>query len=50
MGAEGSGLRNSTKKNCDFLLKIPMLGSVSSLNVSVATGIALYEVVRQNKT
>ncbi len=47
MGAEGSGLRRLTKDCCDLLLKIPMFGSVSSLNVSVATGIFLFEVVRQ---
>ena len=46
-GAEGSGMRARTKANCDFLAKLPMLGEVSSLNVSVATGIALYEGVRQ---
>ena len=48
MGAEGKGMRNLTEKKCDSLVKIPMAGSVvSSLNVSVATGICLYEVVRQ---
>lgn len=47
MGAEGSGLRRLTKEKCDFLVKLPMLGSVESLNVSVATGICLYEVLRQ---
>ena len=46
-GAEGSGMRARTKANCDFLAKLPMLGEISSLNVSVATGIALYEGVRQ---
>ena len=46
-GAEGSGMRARTKASCDFLAKLPMLGEVSSLNVSVATGIALYEGVRQ---
>ncbi|QLE79879.1 23S rRNA (guanosine(2251)-2'-O)-methyltransferase RlmB [Francisella sp. Scap27] len=46
-GAEGSGMRARTKSSCDFLAKLPMLGEVSSLNVSVATGIALYEGVRQ---
>lgn len=48
MGAEGKGLRRLTKEHCDQLLHIPMLGSVSSLNVAVATGIFLFEVVRQN--
>lgn len=44
MGGEGSGLRRLTREQCDFLAKIPMQGSVSSLNVSVATGIVLYEL------
>ncbi|TDG12793.1 23S rRNA (guanosine(2251)-2'-O)-methyltransferase RlmB [Seongchinamella unica] len=47
MGAEGQGLRRLTREHCDFLVKLPMAGSVSSLNVSVATGICLFEVVRQ---
>lgn len=47
MGAEGEGLRRLTRDKCDFLLKIPMQGTVSSLNVSVATGVFLFEVVRQ---
>lgn len=47
MGAEGDGLRRLTKELCDSLVKIPMAGSVSSLNVSVATGICLFEAVRQ---
>ncbi|AXA34055.1 23S rRNA (guanosine(2251)-2'-O)-methyltransferase RlmB [Francisella adeliensis] len=46
-GAEGSGMRARTKSTCDFLAKLPMLGEVSSLNVSVAAGIAMYEGVRQ---
>ncbi|KEI35443.1 23S rRNA (guanosine-2'-O-) -methyltransferase RlmB [Francisella sp. W12-1067] len=46
-GAEGSGMRQRTKTSCDFLAKLPMFGKVSSLNVSVAAGIALYETVRQ---
>jgi len=49
MGAEGKGLRRLTKEHCDDLVKIPMAGSVSSLNVSVATGICLFEAVRQRK-
>ncbi|MCW8090818.1 23S rRNA (guanosine(2251)-2'-O)-methyltransferase RlmB [Alteromonas sp. ASW11-130] len=47
MGAEGKGMRRLTKERCDELVKLPMAGSVSSLNVSVATGICLYEAVRQ---
>ena len=46
LGAEGSGLRRLTKEHCDFLAKIPMQGSVSSLNVSVACGVGLYEIRR----
>lgn len=49
MGAEGKGLRRLTAELCDDLLYIPMLGTVESLNVSVATGVCLYEVVRQRK-
>ena len=47
MGAEGAGMRRLTTEACDFLVKLPMLGAVSSLNVSVATGIILFEAVRQ---
>lgn len=47
MGAEGKGMRRLTRETCDELVKLPMAGSVSSLNVSVATGVCLYEVVRQ---
>lgn len=47
MGAEGEGLRRLTREHCDGLFSLPMAGSIESLNVSVATGISLYEVVRQ---
>lgn len=47
LGSEGEGLRRLTKETCDYLAKIPMWGSVESLNVSVSTGMVLYEVSRQ---
>ena len=47
LGAEDKGLRHLTRERCDGLFSLPMLGTVSSLNVSVATGICLFEVVRQ---
>lgn len=47
MGAEGAGMRRLTREHCDTLVSLPMAGSVSSLNVSVTTGICLFEVVRQ---
>lgn len=47
MGAEGKGMRRLTREACDSLINIPMAGEVSSLNVSVATGVALFEIVRQ---
>ena len=50
MGAEGSGLRRLTREHCDQLTKIPMTGSVSSLNVSVATGVFLFEALRQRSS
>jgi len=49
MGAEGSGLRRLTRDHCDFLVKLPMAGTVSSLNVSVAAGVCLFEAVRQRR-
>ena len=47
LGAEGSGLRRLTQQNCDFMVRLPQRGTVESLNVSVAAGMLLYEVVRQ---
>ena len=47
LGAEGDGMRQLTRKNCDELVSIPMAGAVSSLNVSVASGVCLYEARRQ---
>ena len=47
MGAEGKGMRRLTREQCDHLIRLPMAGSVSSLNVSVAAGIFLFEAVRQ---
>lgn len=47
MGFEGSGLRRLTREKCDILVQIPMLGTMESLNVSVATGVCLFESVRQ---
>jgi 23S rRNA (guanosine2251-2'-O)-methyltransferase len=49
MGAEGKGMRRLTRDHCDYLVKLPMSGSVSSLNVSVATGVCLFEAVRQRQ-
>lgn len=49
MGSEGKGMRRLTSELCDFHLRIPMHGTVSSLNVSVATAVCLYEVVRQRQ-
>jgi len=49
LGAEGKGVHDLVRKHCDFLVSIPMLGKVPSLNVSVAGGIVLYEIVRQRR-
>jgi 23S rRNA (guanosine2251-2'-O)-methyltransferase len=49
LGAEGKGLHDLVKRKCDFLVSIPMLGKVPSLNVSVAAAVVLYEIVRQRR-
>ena len=49
MGAEGKGMRRLTREHCDFLVRLPMAGAISSLNVSVATGVCLFEAVRQRR-
>ena len=49
LGAEGAGLRKLTRQSCDFVVRLPQLGAVESLNVSVAAGMLLYEAVRQRK-
>ena len=49
MGSEGAGLRELTRRSCDWLVSLPNLGSVESLNVSVATGMLLYEALRQRR-
>jgi 23S rRNA (guanosine2251-2'-O)-methyltransferase len=50
LGAEGAGLRELTRRHCDWLVSLPSLGAVESLNVSVATGMLLYEALRQRQT
>lgn len=50
LGAEGEGMRRLTRETCDDLVRIPMLGSVESLNVSVASAVCLYEAVRQRRS
>lgn len=47
IGNEGNGISQKVKKNCDFLVKIPMKGKITSLNASVSTGIILYEAIKQ---
>ena len=49
MGSEGKGMRRLTSELCDYRIRIPMQGSVSSLNVSVATAVCLYEIIRQRQ-
>lgn len=50
IGNEGRGISEKTKKNCDFLVKIPMKGKISSLNASVSAGIVIYETVKQRQS
>jgi len=50
MGAEGAGLRRLTQETCDLVVRIPMQGKVDCLNVSVATGVCLYEALRQRQS
>jgi 23S rRNA (guanosine2251-2'-O)-methyltransferase len=50
LGREGAGLHDLVKRTCDFLLRIPMSGSVSSLNVSVAGAVVMYEAMRQRRS
>ena len=50
MGSEGKGMRRLTKELCDDIFSIPMLGQVESLNVSVASGICMYEINRKRNT
>jgi 23S rRNA (guanosine2251-2'-O)-methyltransferase len=47
IGGEGSGMRSSTRKACDAIVSIPLLGALSSLNASVAAGVVLFEIARQ---
>ena len=50
MGSEEKGMRRLTEESCDYLVKIPVLGKVPCLNISVATGVSLYEVIRQRNS
>jgi len=50
LGGEQKGIRPLVKKHCDFLVAIPQLGAVDSLNVSVAAAVAMYEALRQRQT
>jgi len=50
LGAEGKGVHDLVRKKCDFVVSIPMLGKVPSLNVSVSAAVVLYEIVRQRRS
>jgi 23S rRNA (guanosine2251-2'-O)-methyltransferase len=50
MGSEGRGLSRLVREHCDFLVRLPMRGKIGSLNVAVAAGVLLYEVVRQTES
>ena len=49
IGSEGFGMSRLVKENCDFIVKIPMKGKITSLNASVSAGIVIYEAVKQRK-
>ena len=49
IGSEGFGMSRLVKENCDFLVKIPMKGKITSLNASVSAGIVIYEAVKQRR-
>ena len=49
IGSEGFGMSKLIQKKCDFMIKLPMLGKINSLNASVAAGIFMYEVLRQRR-
>ena len=49
IGNEGTGISRIVREKCDFIISIPMIGKVNSLNASVSAGIVIYEVVRQRK-
>src|SRR5437764_590171 len=49
LGTEGKGLHEHVRQHCDFVVRIPMLGQVPSLNVSVAAGVVMYEIARQRR-
>ncbi len=50
VGSEGFGMSQLVQKKCDFMIKLPMLGKINSLNASVAAGIFMYEILRQRRS